>query len=388
MPLWILFWAPLLLLAWVYVLYPLVALAMSRLRPVRLVAGDRRPKLVTVGIAVHDGAPEIEDRLADVFAQSPPFELEVIVASDGSTDGTVAAVERYAAADPRVRLIDLPRVGQSAAQSRIFAAASGEVVVLTDVQTRYAERCLEELVAPFADDRVGCTTGILRWQYDRRTQTAYHEGLYWRFEQRVRAWESRAGWLAAGTGALLASRRSLFRPVEAHASLDQMLPLIAREANLLVLARPLAVGIDRGTMSLVDQFRSRTRIATQGIEANLRMAMRITPWRRPGTALTIWSHKLLRWATPWLAAIAAAAGGALFAGGEPAWFLVPAAAAVVLGLAATVGYIGWRVGKPLPIVGFALTIAAINLAFTVAWVNVLLRRRVGTWEVAAETADR
>ena len=202
-----------------------------------------------------------------------------------------------------MRVLDLPRGGQSAAQSAIFEAARGEIVVLTDLDTRYEPGTLEQLVAPFADDRVGCTTGVLRWHYDRRTPTAYHEGTYWRYEQRVRAWESRSGWLAAATGALLACRRALFRPIPAHASLDQMLPLIAREAGLYVIARPQAIGMDQGTFGLGDQFRSRTRIATQGIEANLRMATRITPWKRPGTALAIWSHKLLRWATPFLAAL-------------------------------------------------------------------------------------
>ena len=172
------------------------------------------------------------------------------------------------------------------------------MVVLTDIETRFAPGCLEALLRAFADARVGCTTGVLNWHYDQETQTARHEGLYWRYEQTVRSWESSAGWLSAATGALLASRKGLYRPVPAHASLDQMLPLIARQAGRLVVTVSAAAGSDRGTAGPREQFWNRARIATQGIEANLRMMLRIPPWRRPGSFLAIWSHKLLRWATP------------------------------------------------------------------------------------------
>ncbi len=378
----VLFWLCTGLLAWVYLGYPLLALAYGRLRPVRLSTVEQWPDLVSVGIAVHDGGPEIDERMTNVLDQAPPFGLELIVASDGSTDDTAEMVRRRAETDSRIRLLDLPRVGQSAAQSAIFEAARGDIVVLTDIETRYVSGCLADLVAPFADPAVGCTTGVLRWHYDRRTQTAYHEGLYWRYEQRVRAWESRSGWLAAATGALLAARRSLFRPVAAHASLDQMLPLLARQAGLLVLARPEAIGWDQGTFGLDDQFRSRTRIATQGIEANLRVAFRVRAWRRPGTLLAIWSHKLLRWATPILGVSSAGAGAALYAAGESALYLLPAVAALVVMVAAGIGILARRLGVRVPLTGFALTIVAVNAAFGLAWLNVILRRRVGAWKRA------
>lgn len=376
----LMFWVPLALLAWVYVVYPLVALAWGRLRPVRLAATGSWPSLVSVGLAVHDGEAQLADRIANVFDQAVPFPIEVIVASDGSRDRTVAIATELATDNPRIRSLDLQRSGQSAAQSAIFEQARGEVVVLTDIDTRYEPGCLEDLVAPFADERVGCTTGVLRWHYDRRTPTAYHEGMYWRYEQRVRTWESRAGWLAAATGALLACRRELFGPIPAHASLDQMLPLHASERGRYVIALPCAIGRDEGTFSVSDQFRSRTRIATQGIEANLRMATRITPWRRPGAALAIWSHKLLRWTTPFLGGLVAAAGAVLYSLGEPVAYLVPLAIAAAIMVVAAIGYAGRRAGRSVPLTGLAVTIVTINAAFALGWLNVLLRRKIGAWE--------
>jgi cellulose synthase/poly-beta-1,6-N-acetylglucosamine synthase-like glycosyltransferase len=374
------FWTSVAALTWVYFLYPLLALLYGRLIPVRLGGVVRPPESVTVGVAVHDGASEIAERLANILGDASGIELEVIVGNDGSTDGTPDFVRRLAASDSRIRLLDLARVGQSATQSAIVEAAQSEVVILTDVETRFAPGCLAALVAPFSSPRVGAVTGVLAWHYDQQTGTARHEGLYWRYEQWVRAAESRAGWLAAGTGALLAVRRSAYQPSPANTSLDQMLPLYCREAGLLVLVAPAAVGSDRGTASLGELFNSRVRIATQGIEANLRMSGRITPWRRPGSFLALWSHKILRWATPLLATLAVIAGAVLFAAGESPLFLVPGLAAIGVGLLALISYLGLRLGRALPLTGLALTILAVNLAFSLAWVNVVLRRPIGAWE--------
>jgi cellulose synthase/poly-beta-1,6-N-acetylglucosamine synthase-like glycosyltransferase len=392
----VLYWGSVALLGWVYVAYPLLALVYGRIKPVRIAEQSAWPALVSVGLAVHDGAGQIGERVADILAQSTPFALEVIVASDGSDDETARIIAATSAIDPRVRLLELPRSGQSAAQAAIFTAARGDVVILTDLETRFAPGCLEALVGPMRDPQVGCSTGVLRWRFDEATATARHEGLYWRYEQAVRRWENRAGWLTAATGALLAVRRSLYRPVPAHASLDQMLPLIARDnAQRVVIARS-AIGSDRGTVGLREQFLSRMRIATQGIEANLRMSLRITPWRRPGSFLALWSHKLLRWATPYLALLAALDGSYLALGGESVLYWLLAALAVIGAVLAVIGFVATKLRRPLPLpiplASFALTVAVVNAAFALAWLNVLSRRPISAWEnggthIAEESAS-
>jgi cellulose synthase/poly-beta-1,6-N-acetylglucosamine synthase-like glycosyltransferase len=373
------FWAASSILAWVYAGYPALALAWGRLRPLRLRGGPTNmPRRLTIGIALHGAAHELDERIANAIAEGAEFELEVIVASDGSDPAVGEVIARLAASESRLRYLALPRVGQAAAQDAIFEAAEGEVVLLTDAETRFAPGCVAALLAPLADERVACTTGTLRWRFDRPTSTSRHEGSYWRYEQAVRRWESRAGWLSSATGALLAVRRSTYRPAAAHASLDQMLPLYARQQGLHVVAVEDALGTDRGPSSLADQFRSRVRIATQGIEANLGAGLRLAPWRQPGPLLAIWSHKLLRWATPWLVITALAAAAALVVGGQPLYGLPLAIGAIVAGLA-VLGAAGQAVGRPLVLTGLPLTIAAVNLAFAVGWLRVLARKRISSW---------
>ncbi len=145
--------------------------------------------------------------MANVLDRRAPFELEVVVASDGSTDGSLDLLAELAATDPRVRLLDLARGGQTAAQRAMFGAARGEIVVLTDAETRFAAGCLAALSAPFADPRVGLHDRPARVAGQGRTETSRNEGAYWRYEQLVRRLESHAGWFTTVTGALLAVRR-------------------------------------------------------------------------------------------------------------------------------------------------------------------------------------
>jgi cellulose synthase/poly-beta-1,6-N-acetylglucosamine synthase-like glycosyltransferase len=377
------FWTASLLFAWVYAGYPVLVAAAGRLRPIRLDSQGPTPSL-SVAIAVHDEAVNIAERIVDVFAQetSGAQIREVLVGSDGSTDGTDEIVARLARAEPRLRLLSLPRGGTTPAQHAMFEAATGEVVLLTDAETRFAPGCLAALVAAFRDPRVGCATGRLEWYDEDATATSRNEGLYWRYERRVRTLESRAGFLTAGTGAILAVRRSCYRPVTATTGMDHLLPLFVLEQGRLVVLVGDAVATDRPITGLREQFRNRARTATRGIEANLSMVGRLAPWRHPRAALAVWSHKVLRWATPWLVLTAAGSGALLAAGGRPLYAIAPAAVAAG-GLAGVLAHAISRTGrKPPRAIAFARAFAVVNLAFAIGWWNVLRGKRIEAWHRA------
>ncbi|MEO8570955.1 MAG: glycosyltransferase [Chloroflexota bacterium] len=374
------FWTSTGLVTWVYAGYPVAAAALARVRPVVLRATDSPPTL-TVAIAVHDEAAHIAERIADALAQADSGALiaEVLVGSDGSDDATDAIVAELAERDPRIRLLALPRRGQTATQADMFAAAHGEAVVLTDAETRFEPGCLAAMAAALRDPRVGCVTGRLEWRDEDATATSTQEGLYWRYERRVRELESRAGVLTAVTGALLAVRASAYRPVPPTASMDHLLPLYVREAGGLVVYVPDAVATDRPISGLREQFRNRTRTATRGIRANLSMVGALAPWRRPGPALAIWSHKLLRWATPWFVLLAAATGVVLGLDGEPGYLVAPVAVAA-LALTASIAHLLIGAGRRPPrAVAFARSFAVVNLAFALGWVNVVRGRGIEVW---------
>src|SRR5439155_18723983 len=172
----------------------------ARVKPVRLTLSEPPPTL-SVAIAVHNEVAVIADRVADAYAQeeSGARILEVLVGIDGSTDQTAAVVRQLALEEPRLRLIDLPRVGQTATQNALFEAAVGDVVVLTDAETRFRPRCLVVMAEALRDPRVGCATGRVEWCNQNATATSTNEGLYWRYERRVRLLERRVSFLTADT---------------------------------------------------------------------------------------------------------------------------------------------------------------------------------------------
>lgn len=382
-----LFWISTGALAWVYVGYPALMAGLARLRPLRLQPVLELPTL-TVAIAVHDEAAQIEARIADALAQASPslHIVEVIVGSDGSTDATEAIVRGVGRRDSRVRLLALERGGQTATQNALFEAAHGEVVVLTDAETRFAPGCLARLAEAFRDPRLACATGRLEWRGQDATATSANEGAYWRYERAVRAAESRAGFLTAVTGALLAVRRDRFRPVSPTASMDHLLPLHARAEGQLVVYVADAVATDRPISGLREQFRNRSRTATRGIVANLSMVWALAPWRHPAAAMAIWSHKLLRWATPWLLLVSAGSAAALAGGNEPAFAVVPVAALLGLVLAATGQALASAGRRPPRVLAFARAFAVVNAAFALAWLNVIRGRRIEAWHRAEWTA--
>jgi cellulose synthase/poly-beta-1,6-N-acetylglucosamine synthase-like glycosyltransferase len=380
MPLALMFWLATALLSWVYVGYPLVLVAAARLRPVRLQASAPRPSL-TVIIAAHNEADQIADRVADVFAQqsSGARIAEVIVASDGSSDSTDEIVTAMARHEPRLHLLSLPRGGQTAAQRSALEGASEDVLVLTDAETRFEHACLARLSDAFRDPRVGCATGRLEWRDEQATATAANEGTYWRYERRIRDLESRVGLLTAVTGALLAVRRSAYRPVPLTASMDHLLPLYVREQGGLVVYVADAIANDRPISGLREQFRNRSRTATRGIAANLSMIWRLNPIRHPGTAVAIWSHKLLRWATPWLVGLAALSATGLAVMGYRPYAVVPLAAVIGVAAGVTGDLIakrGRRAPRPLALTRAVLVV---NVAFARAWVNVVVGHEIESW---------
>ncbi len=382
------FWTSSGVLAWVYAGYPAAAAVLARVRPVVLTASSAPPTL-TVAIAVHDEAEHIAERIDDALAQDgtgAPLG-EVLVGSDGSSDATEAIVTAYAVRDPRVRLLALPRSGQTATQAALFAAARGEAVVLTDAETRFATGCLAAMAEALRDPRVGCVTGRLEWRDEGATATSTQEGLYWRYERRVRELESRAGLLTAVTGALLAVRSSAYRAVPPSASMDHLLPLYVREAGGLVIYVPDAVATDRPISGLREQLRNRTRTATRGIRANLSMVGALAPWRRPGPAAAIWSHKLLRWATPWFVLVVAGGGLVLGLGDQPIYLVAPLGVASLAAVAAAAHLLIGAGRHPWRAVTFVRSFAVVNVAFATGWLNVIRGREIEVWHRAEWRAE-
>jgi cellulose synthase/poly-beta-1,6-N-acetylglucosamine synthase-like glycosyltransferase len=285
-----LFWGALGALAWTHVGYPLAAGLAARLRPRPVRARDWEPR-VTVVVAAHDEGTVIERRLENLLALDYPADrVEVVVASDASTDATDELVASVAAREPRVRLLRCPRGGKVAAQNRAVKETTGDIVAFSDANATWAPDALRRLVAPLADPEVAYACGRLRLQ---AADGSNREGLYWRYELWLREQESRLGSITGGNGSIYALRREDYVEVDSRFGHDLAFPYLMVQRGRRAVYEPTAVADEKPTPSNEAEYRRKVRMFEHCWLITLRGSMvRRLP---PGYLVEVVSHRVLRY---------------------------------------------------------------------------------------------
>ena len=297
------FWAAFALLAYLFVGYPIAARVRASLFPKRRVRAPIEPT-VTVVVVAYNEEQRIGARIENLLALDYPADrLDVVVASDGSTDGTVVAARAFASARVQVRAF-FRRRGKPAVLNEIVPEARGEIVVLADARQRFEAGAVRALVANFADPSVGAASGELVIATTSATGAAGRgTAFYWRYEKLIRATESRGGSTVGATGAIYALRRDLFEPIPADTILDDVL------IPMRVVRRGYSVVFERGARALDTAFATAEhelmrKVRTIGGTFQLfaRERWLFDPRRNPLWFETM-SHKALRLALPLLLAL-------------------------------------------------------------------------------------
>ncbi|MGH9559752.1 MAG: glycosyltransferase family 2 protein [Bryobacteraceae bacterium] len=236
--------------------YPLL-LAMLAKRGARPVKAQWEPKSVSVLLAVRNGEPWVRQKLRSILDLDYPRELlEILVASDGSTDQTEEYVRRFESQG--VCLFALPPGGKAGALNVLIKHARGEILFFTDVRQKLDPACLRNLVACFADESVGVASGELVI-LDERGREDSHTGLYWTYEKWIRKRLSAIDSLPGATGSIYAMRRELAAPLPADCLLDDVyLPMFAFFRGRRLILEETAKAFD-SAISLKTEFRRKVR---------------------------------------------------------------------------------------------------------------------------------
>ena len=290
----IVFLISILLVFYVYVIYPLAAALLGRImsRPVRKAMCE---PMVTVVIAAHNEevsiGPTIENKLAMDYPQE---KLEVLVISDGSTDQTDAIVGRFAARNVRL-LRQEPRAGKTSALNLATPQATGEIIVFSDANSIYAPDALTKLVANFNDPEVGYATGNMIYANPDGTTIGEGCGTYMRYENWLREKETRLGSVVGVDGGIDAMRKVIFRPMNPDQLPDFVQPLKVVEQGYRVVYEPEALLCESTLKDARDEYRMRVRVSLRAFWALFDMRNLLTPWHNPLFAWQLWSHKVLRY---------------------------------------------------------------------------------------------
>ncbi|MDQ4071679.1 MAG: glycosyltransferase [Actinomycetota bacterium] len=329
-----LFWTATGLLAYTHAGYPAVLWLLVNARGQRRGATESEtsdfesPPVVSLIVAAHDEEEVIAARVANARALDyPPERLDLIVASDGSTDRTVERA-RSAGADV---VLDLPRGVKVVAQDRAVERARGDLLAFSDANCAWAPDALLRLVRPFADLAVGYVCGTVSF---RGSDGTNEEGLYWRYENAVRELESQLAGITAGNGAIYAVRRSAYMRLDPRTSHDLSFPFNMVRRGWRALYAPSARAEEAMAPTVEGEFRRKRRMMRHAWPTVLGGGL-IDP-RGYGAlyALEIASHRLLRYASPALhlavlvsSAALARRGGRLYASALATQLGVLAAAA-------------------------------------------------------------
>ena len=369
--------------AWIYFGYPLLMWALARWRPRPVAEGPVEPTL-SVLVPAFDEEAVIEEKVRNtLFSGYPAPRLEVIVASDGSTDRTEEIVARLEHEHPEhVRLLRLPRQGKAAAIDAAARAARHEVLVLTDANALLASGALHRLVAPFADPEVGGVCGNKRLRSSARSGKGGEavekgEGLYWRYDQWVKAQESRAGSVFAADGALYALRRELYVTMADPAQADDIAisARVVLQGWRLVWA-PEAVVWEEAPEEGTAELRRKVRVTNHSVRAlwNLGPAL----WRSGFYSLQLLSHKFFRHLVPFFL-LAALASHAVLAAASRAFAALLVAHLGFYALAAA-GFLlrRSRTGRARPLsVPYYFTL--VNFAALLGVISILRGERRRAW---------
>ena len=355
LPVAILFWLCAALISWTQLGYALSLAVLVRLRAsARLPPSSPSGSLpeVSLIIAAHDEETVIVEKVKNVLALDYPRELlQVVVACDGCLDATPARA-RQAGAD---LVLELPRGGKIRAQDAAVERASGAIVAFSDANAYWEPDALRELIGAFGDPRVGYACGQVRFvqsppgagapEGNRANEDpngkradqdpngkranrspagnrANQEGVYWLYELAVRGLESRLSSITAGNGAIYATRRHTYIVVDPIMGHDLSLPFNMVKRGLRAVYVPSARASEKMVPSLGGEFARKRRMMSHTWPILLRGGMLSPRGYPPGYAVMIVSHRLLRYCTPALHALALGANLALLAMGAGPLYVV------------------------------------------------------------------
>lgn len=379
-------WASALSIGFTYVGAPLLIFLRARLRPKPFATAPIEPS-VSVVIAARNEAASIGARLDNLAALDyPPERLEIVLASDGSDDATVA-IAGTRVSGRRVTVLDLERVGKADALNAAVARATGEIIVFTDANTAFAPDAVRNLVAPFADAAVGGVAGNQVYTSDEVGPGEAGERDYWDFDRLLKRAESAAGSTVSATGAIYALRRELVPTIIAGVTDDFYTSTAVVDRGFRLVFAPDAVAYEPPAKGANREYGRKVRIISRGFRGIAARRALLDPSRTGFYALQLGWHKVARrlMAVP-LLLMAAASVSLVGAGWRYRLFAllqIGGYAAAAIGLLAPASRLGRS--RPVTLAGFFVMV---NLASLHAAINVVRGKRIERWEpVRSEQQD-
>ena len=291
------FWVSVLMMFYTYVGYPMFVYVVARIIPKATAAGPFEPS-VTVLITAYNEERDIKEKIENtLLLEYPSDKLEVVVASDGSTDATDEIVKKFNGRGVRLFRQE-GRVGKTETQNNAVKQAKGEVILFSDATTMYRSDVLRAIMPNFADDRIGCVAGKLIYVDQVNSEVGAGAKSYWNYETFLKENESKACSLIGVSGCMYAVRKSAYVPMYPEACSDFLICTVVYRQGLRSVFEPNAVCYEDINDRSDKEFQMRVRIISQTLTDLWRNRDMMNPFSNGLFALQLASHKMARYAVP------------------------------------------------------------------------------------------
>jgi len=368
------------LIGYAYFGYPLLLLALRFVRSAPAVV-TREPAVwpsITITLPAYNAQDTLRPVLeALVSVDYPADRRQILVVSDGSTDGTDALVREYVARGVELLRVE-GRVGKTEVENRAFEALRGEIIVNTDASVTIDPASVKRLVTALQDPGVGVASGRDVSVASVGAKGHASEAAYVGYEMWVRDLETAVGGIVGSSGCLYAIRASLHRrQLPGHLSRDFSSALWARMNGVRAVSVRDAICFVPRAANVRIEYRRKIRTMSRGVQTLFHHAPLLNPFAHASFAFMLWSHKLLRWLVP--LALALVALVITWRATSETWAVVLLAAIVGVLLLAALGWWGYAARSPR-IVAAATYFVSGSWAGIVAWKRALLGEGAPVWE--------
>ncbi len=364
-------------LFYVYFGYPLLVYFVSRWYPKSIARAAFEPN-VSLIITAYNEERDLRGKLENtLLIDYPKDKLEIIVASDSSTDDTDEIAREYA--EKGVKLYrQTKRAGKTSAQNMAVEKATGEIIIFSDATTMYQPDVLQTMMPNFADQTIGCVAGKLIYVDNSESSVGKGARSYWNYETFLKENESRACSLIGTSGCLYAVRKSAYQPMYAEACSDFLIATLVYKQGLRTIYEPAAICTEETNKRSEREMQMRVRIISRTLTDLWRNREMLNPFRSGFFAIELLSHKVLRYSVPFfLIAVLLTAGIAAL---HSTFFLYFFALQVIFYLTAFIGWLLEKNGIKLSILPLPFYFVLANFAVIVGFFKFLRGEKYTHWE--------
>jgi len=248
----------------------------------------------TLIVAAYNEEAFIEEKIKNSLGLIYPYgKLQFIFITDGSSDATPEIVSKF----PEINLMhSAERKGKMAAVHRAVAATNSDVIVFTDANTFLNKEAVINICRHYSNPKVGAVAGEKRVQITETADATAGEGFYWKYESKLKTWDSELYSVVGAAGELFSVRTSLYEYVPSNAIIDDfMISMLIAKKGYKIVYEPEAYASETSSEDVKEELKRKIRIAAGGLQSIIWLKSLLNPFKMPLLSFQYISHRVLRW---------------------------------------------------------------------------------------------